>query len=337
MIESTPTAMAVKRRIVPRLGMTFLVLLVAGFLLINGATYLAARSMTHFVRNAERPHFHVPMTTWEKTRLFLGTLSLPRPVNHATPADQRLQYETRYFPGSHQLQLEAWRIPGAPGQPVVLLFPGYCGSKESLLNYAREFNRLGYEAWLVDYHGVGGSQGNTTSIGWDEADDVAAAAREAASLRPDAPQLFFGTSLGAAAILRAEHLHTIHPTALILESPYDRLITTVRHRFSALGIPAFPTANLLTFWGGEQLGFNGFAMNPVDFARDVRCPTLLLEGDRDTRVGVPNARAIANALGSYGTFELFAGQGHALYLNHVPNEWRKSVQTFLAAKVSRLN
>jgi alpha-beta hydrolase superfamily lysophospholipase len=336
-MPDTASTPAVSTRRPFRLWRTLLILLVVGLLVVNGAAYLAARSMTHYVPNAERPHIHVPMTTWEKTRLFLGTLALPRPVNHLTPSDRKLEYETRHFAGSHGLQIEAWRIPGDEGQPVVLLFPGYCASKDSLLGYAREFHGLGYETWLVDFHGVGGSQGHTTTIGWFEADDVGAASREAARLRPGAPQILFGASLGAAAILRAEHLHTVEPAALILECPYDRLATTVAHRFSALGIPAFPIANLLTFWGGKQLGFDAFAMNPVDYARDVRCPTLLLEGDRDFRVGLPNARAIAQALGTHGTFELFEGQGHAYYLNRAPDQWRHSVRGFLATNLRPLH
>ncbi|HSI12349.1 MAG TPA: alpha/beta fold hydrolase [Chthoniobacter sp.] len=335
---ATVAAVAVRppRRFVRRLWRFFLILVCLGFLAVNGAAYLAARTMTHYVSNAERPHIHVPMTAWDKTRLFLGTLSLPRPVNELTPADRKFDYETHYFPGAHGLKLEAWRIPGKAGQPVAVLFPGYCGSKDSLLGYAREFHNLGYEAWLVDFHGVGGSQGSTTTIGWDEADDVAAACREAARLRPGAPQVLFGTSLGAAAILRAEHLKTIEPAALVLECPYDRLVTTVSHRFSALGIPGYPFANLLTFWGGRQLGFDGFAMNPVEYARDVRCPTLLLEGDQDRRVGLPNARAIAAALGEHGQLELFKGQGHAFYLSRAPEQWRNSVHGFLATSVGAL-
>ena len=323
-----PVALVPKRPF-RRVWIFFGILLAIGGIVVNGAAFLAARSMTHYIPNAERPHIHVPMTAWDKTRLFLGTLSLPRPVDHHTPADRRLEYETLHFPGAHGLQLEAWRIPGGEGQPVALLFPGYGGSKDSLLANAREFHSLGYETWLVDFHGVGGSQGSTTTIGWDEADDVAAASREAARLRPGAPQVLFGTSLGAAAILRAAHLHTVQPAALVLECPYDRLVTTIGHRFSALGIPAFPIADLLAFWGSAQLGFNAFEMNPVEYAHDVKCPTLLIEGDRDVRVGQSNARDIATALGAHGTFELFPGVGHAFYLQHAPELWRQTVRSFL--------
>jgi len=325
-----PAARTLQRRPFRRRLWTLLFILLAiAAIVINGAAFLAAHAMTHYVSHADRPHFHVPMTTWDKTRLFLGTLSLPRPINIVTPADRKLEFETLHFPGAHGLQLEVWRIPGDEGKPVALLFPGYGGSKASLLPNAREFHNMGYEAWLVDFHGVGGSQGSTTTIGWSEADDVAAASREAARLRPGAAQVLFGASLGAAAILRAEHLHTVQPAALILECPYDRLVTTVSHRFSALGIPPFPMANLLVFWGGAQLGFDPFAMNPVDYARDVRCPTLLIDGDRDFRVGLANERAIAAALGAHGTFELVPNAGHAFYLQHEPEIWRKSVRSFL--------
>jgi alpha-beta hydrolase superfamily lysophospholipase len=326
-----PSMLVPKKRPYRRQLWIFLFALFAiAAIIVNGAAFLAAHAMTHYVADADRPHIHVPMTAWDKARLFLGALALPRPVNTFTPADKHLDYETLHFPGAHGLQLEAWRVRGEEGKPVVLLFPGYEASKTMLIANAHEFHNLGYECWMVDFHGAGGSQGSTTTIGWSEADDVAAASRQAAQLRPRAPQILFGVSLGAAAILRAEHLHTVEPAALILECPYDRLTTAVSHRFSALGIPPFPMADLLVFWGGAQLGFNPRAMNPVDFARDVRCPTLLMDGDHDYRVGLMNERAIATALGSHGTFEVFPDAGHAFYLQRQPDRWRQTVRSFLA-------
>ena len=46
------------------------------------------------------------------------------------------------------------RIAGAP---VVLMFPGYGASKDTLLQAAREFHSLGCAMWVVDPHGIGGS------------------------------------------------------------------------------------------------------------------------------------------------------------------------------------
>lgn len=59
--------------------------------------------------------------------------------------------------------------------------------------------------------------------------------------------------------------------------------------------PLFKTSDGLALegWGGWQQGFNGFRHNPVDYARRVRVPTLLMQGDRDDRVSVAEAQPAA--------------------------------------------
>jgi hypothetical protein len=86
--------------------------------------------------------------------------------------------------------------------------------------------------------------------------------------------------MGAAAILRAVHAHAIQPDGVILEAVFDTLLNTVRHRFRAMQVPAFPSAELLVFWGGRQWGFDGFEHNPSGYAASVHCPTLLMHGAR---------------------------------------------------------
>src|SRR5436305_1579766 len=80
--------------------------------------------------------------------------------------------------------------------------------------------------------------------------------------------------------------------------PFDRLLSTVKARFAGLGVPSFPGAQLLVFWGGWQHGFNGFRHNPVDYARDVSCPVLLLHGRQDPRVSAEQVEEVhANLAG----------------------------------------
>ena len=38
--------------------------------------------------------------------------------------------------------------------------------------------------------------------------------------------------------------------AVVVESVFDRLLSTAENRFHSMGIPAFPMARLLIFWGG---------------------------------------------------------------------------------------
>ena len=59
--------------------------------------------------------------------------------------------------------------------------------------------------------------------------------------------------MGAASVLRSVHSCGVQPDAIIAESVFDRMLTTVRHRFELMGVPSFPCAELLVFWGGRQL------------------------------------------------------------------------------------
>src|SRR5262249_1798820 len=98
---------------------------------------------------------------------------------------------------------------------------------------------LGYSTFLVDFRGSGGSGGNVTTIGVSEAEDVASAWEYARKLTPGQPVVLFGQSMGAAAVLRALSLRTAEPAAVVLECPFDRLLSTVENRFTSMGLPAF--------------------------------------------------------------------------------------------------
>jgi hypothetical protein len=135
--------------------------------------------------------------------------------------------------------------------------------------------------------------------------------------------------MGAAAVLRAIHAHDIEPDALILECPFDRMLTTVQHRFNAMGLPSFPAARLLVFWGGLQQHFNGFSYNPADYARAVRCPTLLLHGGQDARVKISEIENIRSNLSGPSVLKLFPAAPHQSYVLSHASEWRSSVGEFL--------
>ena len=60
--------------------------------------------------------------------------------------------------------------------------------------------------------------------------------------------------MGAVAILRAVQETGIKPDGVIVEAVFDTMLHAVRHRFEAMGVPAFPSAELLVFWGGVETG-----------------------------------------------------------------------------------
>jgi uncharacterized protein len=305
--------------------------LVAALVGVNVVAWLHARAMSRFVRAGERTAPPERLGAAAKFRVLLMGVTVPRPENQRTPKDAGLTFTTVRFPGAKGTELEAWFIPAVTNATngVVLLFHGYGASKDSLLLAADEFHRLGWDTLLVDFHGSGGSAGDTTSAGWHEAVDVAAAFAEAAKLAPGKPRVLYGVSMGAAACLRAIHAHDVKPDVLILECPFDRMLTTVQRRFHAMRVPSFPFAELLVFWGGRSGGFNGFAHNPVDYAPLVRCPTLVLHGAKDPRVSVRDVERIYEKLGGGKAMVVFPNLGHQSYVEADARVWRAQVEGHL--------
>ena len=189
---------------------------------------------------------------------------------------------------------------------------------------------------MVDFRGAGGSTGSDTTLGMREAGDVAAAFGYARQEWSDRFIAVYGVSMGAVAALRAIAAEGVEPDGLVLESPFDSLLNTVRNRFHATGLPDFPAAEMLVFWGGVQHGFDGFAHNPVEYARSVRCPTLLLYGDRDPRVTPAQSTAIYAALdpGINKTAVPFEGAGHEALVLHDPELWERHVGELLGEAIA---
>jgi uncharacterized protein len=302
-------------------------LAVAAFVAINAVAFMHARAFTHYAAIGIRTQPPQALGMWYKVEVLLTGVTLPRPVNSLTPSELGLSFTTHAIMEG-AVTLEAWHVPAADARALILLFHGHGGCKCALLREAAAFRRLGFDTLLVDFRGSGGSSESTTTIGVEEADDVAAAVNFARDRWPGERIVLFGQSMGAAAILRAA-AHGATADAVVLECPFDRLLTTVTHRFELMGVPSFPFARLLLFWGGVQNGFDAFDHNPVDYAAAVRCPTLLMHGDLDRLVRTAEAKAVFAALPGPKQWELFPDVGHQSYCSSAPNRWSEVVAAFL--------
>jgi alpha-beta hydrolase superfamily lysophospholipase len=300
------------------------------FVLLNVVAYLHAHAMTHYVPAGVKTAAPESLSALEKVKVLLTGVTVPRPSdNGADPKAVGLPYEVHRIQGPGEVVLAAWYVPHAQARGLVLLFHGHASSKACLLSEGKVLHDLGYALFLVDFQGSGGSSGNKSTIGMREADDVALAVAYAKERWGEQPLILYGRSMGSVAILRAAAVLGLRPQAVILECPFDGLVSTVANRLRTMGLPSWPFAELLVFWGGVQHGFNGFTHNPVEYARHVPCPTLLLHGDRDARVTLPQAEAVFRSLPEPRQFVRFAGVGHESYLALHPQTWHEEVSGFL--------
>jgi len=310
----------VKKKIyIRRFAWTLLVL----FVFLNIIASVHAYKFTHF---SEEDALKTKVENdgfWSTVGLALAGVNNPRPKNKILPV---VPYETIFIESNSKI--ECWKIKADSSIGTVVVCHGYGGSKSSMLDKANEFLALNYSVLLVDFMGAGGSEGTQCTIGFLESEQVKSCC-EYLVKEGENNIVLFGTSMGAVSILKALAENSLSVSSAIIECPFGSMYETTCARFRIMGMPSFPMAGLLVFWGGVENGFWAFGHEPTTYAKNVKCPVLLMYGEKDAKVSRNEIDEIyANLCGSK-QLVTFPNAGHENYLHSYKQEWRTAVVSFL--------
>lgn len=212
-----------------------------------------------------------------------------------TPSDAGLERaETISFAADDGVRLAGWfvRADRAPAVATVVVLNGNAGNRAFRAPLAAALAGAGFNVLLFDYRGYGGNSGSPTEAGL-VAD--ARAARQYVESRPEVdPQriALFGESLGAApaVAIAAERA----PAALILRSPFTSMVDVARVHYGWLPV--------------QMLLRDRYAS--IDRIGAVRCPLLVIAGDRDTIIPIDQSRRLYAAGPSSKRFVVVPGADH---------------------------
>ncbi len=294
------------------------------FILMNIVAIFHAYKFTHFDESISiKTNDPKKLTKTQKiSTLFFG-INNPRPNNEIFP---KSNYETLNLKSNKNI--ECWSIKVEKAKGTVVIFHGYSGQKSSMLEHSDIFNVLGFNTLLVDFMGSGLSEGNQTTIGFYEAEQVKTCFDYLERIG-ESNIILFGTSMGAVAIMKAINDFRISPKKIILECPFGSMYKTVCARFKAMNAPTFPMASLLMFWGGVINGFWAFNHNPIEYSKSITCPTLLLYGEKDEKVSKEEIDDIFENLICKKELNLYKEAGHESYLIKYMEQWKENVSKFL--------
>ncbi len=304
------------------IGMRLLRAIIIIFILMNVVAAFHAYKFTHFNTVDVKTRKSLPFSIEEKLITILFGIDNPRPENTAKPTRA---YETVKLQSNKAI--EAWMIPAVHPKGTVILYHGYGGDKSEMLDKSDEFVELGYNTLLVDFMGAGNSEGNQTTIGYKEGEEVKTS-YEYLKSKGEENIILFGTSMGAVAILKAINDYHLQPQSIIIQSPFGTLYRTVCARFNLIHVPSFPMAALLLFWGSIENGFWAFSHKPVEYAKQVTCPVLLMYGEKDIKVTRREINMIYKNITAQKTLKLFPLGGHENLLKY-KSDWESTVVAFL--------
>jgi uncharacterized protein len=300
--------------------------LLVQFLLINISGSLYGYKLTYFYEPSDQPRSATPKNIFTKTwKLFTG----PNFRKSATEEVPHFPYETVHLTTKNHLTLEGWYIPVDSSKGTVVLVHGMGQNKSMLLSEAYEFMYLGFNVMLIDLRAHGNSNGNISTIGFLESEDVKLA-YDYVTTKGERNIIFYGVSLGAAVITKAIYDYDLSPSRIILEMPFEKLEKLFGKRGTMLGFPQEPFGTLVTFWASLERGFNAFKVNTSKYAEKIKCPVLLQYGALDKIVSSKETNSIFEHLASNNKKLVeYENADHEFFLNKDPLKWRKEIKDFL--------
>ncbi|MHA1598090.1 MAG: alpha/beta hydrolase [Alphaproteobacteria bacterium] len=228
--------------------LTFIALLVCGYVLVLGALYFFQRGLIYY------PNTAPPDIT-------ASGVSDMQPVRTVT---------------SDGLELLSWYRAATPGKPTLVLFQGNAGNIQHRGTKVRQFLDAGNGVMLVGYRGYGGNPGSPSEQGLYADARAALDYLENTGVAADRVVLY-GESLGSgvAVKLAAEWADKAMPVAgLVLESPFSSVVDSaafyypyipvgwlLKDRFESTAIIADVAAPVMVIHGERD------EVTPVRFGR----------------------------------------------------------------------
>jgi len=294
------------------------------FIFLNVMAIFHAWQFTHFYPNAEKIDLK-NLGIGQKIKMVFFGYEFPKSEVTTKPS---LPFSETTLLTKDGLKISGWLIRNDSTPHAVILFHGHGNSKGRLIKHTEYFYKLGYSVLAIDFRAHGDSEGTTCTVGYKEPEEVKLAFDFMKSEGFENIVLY-GTSLGAASIIKAERDFQLPAHKLILEMPFGSLPQAVKGRMRIMGIPPTPLAQMLTFWGGVEHGFWAFNLSPCDYATSIKCPVLLQWGDQDPRVTEEETQCIYGNIGSEKKLVVYKGAAHQSLYEFNPEKWESEVKGFL--------
>jgi fermentation-respiration switch protein FrsA (DUF1100 family) len=256
-------------------------------------------------------------------------LSEREPIDR-TPADFGLEYEDVSVTTSDGLKLVGWYIPSKNGA-VIMAQHGYKGDRRGLLEEAQMLERHGYGVLLTSVRGHDLSEGEVLYFGHLEMQDLDAWYQYLLTrpdVDPDRVGILGNSMGGMLVILYAAQNDQIQ--AVVAHSPpssFDDTVATTIEYYT--GLPPFPFAPLIVFWGEQEIGFDTSVLSPKSEIGGISPrPVFLLHGGQDIVVSQESGQLLSEAAGEPKEYWFEPALGHVEFDTAFPEEYEARVIAF---------
>lgn len=214
---------------------------------------------------------------------------------------------------------------------TIILVHGIGGAKEHFFPLASKLTKDGYSVIVLDNRAHGSSDGEYTTYGFKEKDDISLIVDYVTEVTPEMKIGIWGSSMGGAIAIQAMEKDKRIAFGIV-ESTFtnlNQIVYDYQKRFSG-GIGLRFLTDYVLERAGVIAGFDPKSVSPLLAVKNIEQPIFIAHGDQDKRISYKYGEALFNNLASKDkTFELIAGAGH-LNLGQIGGEeYYKKVLAFI--------
>ena len=260
---------------------------------------------------------------------FYSSIRPPKIISSVTPRDLKMNYEDVSFRTADGLTLRGWYIPAAQRtERTLILLHGYPADKGNILP-ALSFLHEDFNLLLFDFRYLGKSEGNYSTVGAKEVEDLLAAIQFLKSRGVREVGVWGFSMGGAVALMTIEKAPEIK--AVISESSYASLADMT---FELLRIPVlnYPIAYLVGVWAKLFLGIDVRDASPANRIRNTKIPILLIHSSADAVIPFSHARSLQQALAQNPNAEFWFHEEYAH--GQLASDYRNRVRDFFHKHLS---
>lgn len=254
---------------------------------------------------------------------FFMSIHPPRFYDKDIPSNYGLKYENVSFITSDKIKIKAWLMTSEKANGTVIIGHGYPFDKGNILPVAK-FLYPDYNLLFYDHRYFGESEGQISTVGIKETEDVKAAVMFVRESFPKQPIALYGFSLSASAMLMSKE----KVNAIIADSAYADLKLMVKHVYSIFGPLKWPfitTTNILT---KIIFGVHPEDVSPAQAVRNSTVPIFVIHGEKDSQIPVESAYILKESNPDIEIL-IVPGVDHGYAHAMLKDEYERKIKEFL--------
>jgi len=219
----------------------------------------------------------------------------PKIVSDITPDRYGFSYEDVSFVTKDNITLRGWFLPHASnpeGVKTIIALHGWPADKGNIFPVISFLNHR-YNLLLFDFRALGKSDGKYSTIGAKEQEDLRAAIDYLKTRDIDQIGIWGFSMGGAVALMTAPEAPEIR--AVVAETSYASLDRMAPEVFP-LPLIRYPLAYLTGVWAKLFLGIDIKNVSPVESAKQIDIPVLLIHSTNDEVIPFSHAELLKEAL-----------------------------------------